>query len=44
MNGKGKGGGVMVDTMIASIKITTFLGVNAKASGLGWVAVVCGEV
>lgn len=32
----------MVDTIISSITITTFLGVNVKASGLGWVAVVCG--
>lgn len=34
----------MVDTMIASITIITFLGVSAKASGLGWVAVVCSGV
>lgn len=37
-NRKGKGGGVMVDT--ASTTVTAFLGVSAKASRLGWVAVV----
>lgn len=31
------------DTITASTTISTFLGVSAKASGFGWVTVVCGQ-